>query len=222
MGTWQFDRVDALTAMSLIGAAHDVGIRHFDTARVYAEGRAESLLAEGLRPDDSVITKIPAIKKDELSENRAYPKAHMQQIIEASIASLKRPPDVVLLHNWHAEWESGQSNLLQMLRSISNEYGIPKIGVSLPNDYDGCIEQSDSYDAVDCIEAPYNSDSPAITLERLVSWGLNRQIYIRSIFNHGQDTTNMAEKLREVLDTNCMPVVGATRPEQIYEWSEML
>ena len=52
--------IDRAASRRLLDAAWDAGIRHFDTARLYGQGRTEALLGEFLRehPDATVTTKF--------------------------------------------------------------------------------------------------------------------------------------------------------------------
>ena len=81
--------LDAAATASVVGAALDAGINHFDTAEMYGEGRSEEFLGLALetRRDEAVI----ATKVCPRPFNEEYrPGALEQRIIEGCDLSLRR------------------------------------------------------------------------------------------------------------------------------------
>lgn len=223
LGTWQFDSLQHAQIQELIQTAQSEGIHGFDTAAVYAGGAAESYLGQFTNPQhDFVVTKAPAISKQETNPLLAYSDDHLAHSLDGSIDRLGRAPDVALLHNWHADWEvNGGTQLLSRFRTLASQRAINLIGISLPNNYSGVIEQSDAYELLDYLELPYNDELPAITIDRIATIAQSKKVLVRSLFKHGADISNMAEKFSDVLETGATVVVGASRPQQIKDWSQM-
>ena len=223
LGTWQFDSLKPTQIRELIKTAQSEGINKFDTAAVYANGDAEKYLGELTDAQrDFIITKTPAVSKQETDLNLAYGDDYLSRSLDGSIERLGRTPDVVLVHNWHTGWEGdGGSKLMSRFREFASQRAINLVGISLPNNYSGIIEQSDVYELIDCLELPYNDESPAITLDRIAAMAINKRIFVRSLFKHGANTNNMAKKFHNVLKTDATVVVGASSPQQIKDWSKM-
>lgn len=218
LGTWQFEDVDQRTAHALVETAHDVGITHFDTAAVYAGGLAESILGRTICPGDIVLTKVPAVDRRTTSGSAAYPRAHVEGSIEQSIRRLGRPPDVVLLHNWHAEWQVEHFAPLAELRVIADRVGVASIGISLPNGHDGRVMSSPVLDQIDFLETPFNAGTPLVRIEDLATLGERVQVLARSLLLHGRDVSAMHKKFSRVISAGCAPVVGASTTQQIRAW----
>lgn len=219
LGTWQFEGLNCRDAKKLIDTAHSVGINKFDTAAVYSDGKAEIILGEEMLENDVVATKVPAVSKHEVNADAAYPLPHIYQSLDGSIRRLKRLPTMALLHNWNVEWET--SDLVDKFRAVASKFGIDSIGISLPNGYEGNIENSHIFGMIECIEAPYNGDTPRITLERLAFIALRKNILVRSLFRHGRDANSISSRLSDVLSTGSSVVVGATKPYQIRDWGDI-
>jgi aryl-alcohol dehydrogenase-like predicted oxidoreductase len=106
LGTMTFgDRVDAPEAHRMVAFAYDHGIRWFDTANKYAEGRSERILGEALRHRGDVViaTKVrhPVVDGDEAFGLR--PRA-IVLAVEASLERLGRERvDVLYLHQ--PDWD---------------------------------------------------------------------------------------------------------------------
>jgi aryl-alcohol dehydrogenase-like predicted oxidoreductase len=106
LGTMTFgDRVDAPEARRMIDLAYDHGIRWFDTANKYAEGRSERIVGEALRHRDDVViaTKVrhPVVDGDEVAG--LAPRA-IVRALDASLERLGRDRvDVLYLHQ--PDWD---------------------------------------------------------------------------------------------------------------------
>ncbi len=225
LGTWQFETIDEQTAAALVAQAHDTGIRTFDTAAVYACGNAERILGKHLHTSDTIITKTTAVRKGIPSIATAYPKQYIEESVAGSVERLGRMPDVMLMHNWDEAWEADPDTpaTIDKFRTICTQQGIPLIGISLPNGYSGSLEaHANILDAVDCLEAPYNQDSPSLSAQRLSTLSSTMPVLVRSIFRHGRDTEKITSRLQEAVAISGLVVVGATKPEQIQQWSTVL
>jgi len=131
LGTWQMGgRYDADTSrdreeIDFIGQAFEAGIRHFDTAEVYAAGHAEELLGQGLK-------KLP---REQLFVTSKVSDNHLKsdQVISACRASLKRLGlDYLDLYLVHAPSAHGIP-LVETLKAMASLYEsgfIKNLGVS--------------------------------------------------------------------------------------------
>ncbi len=219
MGTWQFESLSNTQAQELIATAKQAGIHQFDTAHVYAGGRAEQLLGDELDADDMVITKLPATDKRAARFEDAYPaRDETLEMIALSVRRLRVPPSILLLHNWSSQWENQSSSRMGELKELCVDLGIQQFGVSLPNGYDGELETTEEYGVFDCVEAPFNDLSTEITLPRLTAMADEKAVYVRSLFKHGADATNVAQRIHAFDDTPLKLVIGATQPKQITDW----
>lgn len=221
LGTWQFESLQDAQAQELIDTAHSTGIHKFDTALVYAGGRAETLL--GLSTSalvDTIVTKVPATSKQAIRAGEAYPDTHIASALELSTQRLGRVPETVLIHNWRAEWDGSEgSSLLKRFRRIASDRAITSVGISLPNGYVGDIEATTILQDIDYIELPFNDETLDITLDRIEQLALDNNVLVRSLFKHGKDVHSIEQKIQKVLETGASVVIGASRPEQIKEWS---
>jgi len=223
LGTWQFNDIDEPTAIRLIKTAEDVGINGFDTARVYAQGRAEQLLGRYCTDSAKIVTKVPATNKYAESLSKAYPLDYTIDKIKESVRALGRPPGTLLLHNWNEQWESESCGIIALLLEHVKQFGVNRFGVSLPNGYSGELESTSHFTYFDDIEMPLNADTPNIDkrrIENIVS--LRKNVLVRSLFMHGKDKSNVPGRITSALDTKACVVIGATNPKQIEEWKEFL
>lgn len=220
LGTWQFENVDEETAATIIAVSEEVGVNCFDTARVYASGRAEYLLGRYCSKAATIVTKIPAIDRKAPSYREAYPEAYAIEQIEASLQALSRVPTTVLLHNWGETWEGVDTDQIESLHKHIALLGIQHFGVSLPNQYDGHLEDSAYFALFDTVELPYNPSTPSIDAKRVREIARSKTVLARSLFQHGKDKENIAGKMNSALNTGASIVVGATKPDQIREWKK--
>ena len=220
LGTWQFESLNDVAAQAILEEARKAGITKFDTAAVYAGGRSELLLGDFIRSSDTVVTKVPARSKGELAIENAYSEEHIAAILDGSIDRLGRPPDVALMHNWRCDWENeAGKKILEKFQILASERTISAVGISLPNGYNGEIEDSEVFDSVQYIELPFNNESPLLSLDRIKGLQEAKQILVRSLLRHGKDISGMDDKFQTVLATGVSIVVGASRPEYINDWS---
>jgi len=131
LGTWQMGgRYDADTSrdqqeIDFIGQAFDAGIRHFDTAEVYAAGHSEELLGQAVK-------KLP---REQLFITSKVSDEHLKydQVISACRASLKRlGMDYLDLYLVHAPSARGIP-LVETLKAMASLYEsglIKNLGVS--------------------------------------------------------------------------------------------
>jgi len=222
LGTWQFADIDNPTAIQLIKTAQAIGIHNFDTARVYAHGKAERLLGQYCTEDATIVTKVPAIHKQATTLSEAYPFDYTVEQIEASVSTLGRMPDSLLLHNWNSQWEHETQDVVASLKEYVKSYGIARFGVSLPNDYQGALESTDHFTHFDDVELPFNSGVPSLDSARIKRLSFGKKVLARSLFMHGKDKSNIQNKIANALATNAYVVIGATKPKQIEEWKEMV
>jgi len=220
LGTWQAEQISPDVFYSLVRYAKKLGITKFDTASVYAKGIAESILGECVDDRDRIVTKVPAVDKKFTKISLAYPKLMIANSIKESISRLGHVPDSILLHNWNELWEIDEDspNIINSLRELSAAEGIRHIGISLPDGYNGDIETHNIISQIDVIEAPWNIKSPSLDIDRLTALALRKQVLVRSIFLHGQNTKNKSQKLRTVMGSGCYPIIGATAIWQITQW----
>lgn len=104
LGTWglggrAYGSVSSARARLVLDTALDEGIRVFDTADIYGEGRVEALLgrAVGGRPNVMIISKVGYTS--EAGGEQDFGPVHLRRAAAAIVQRLGRPPDVLLLHS---------------------------------------------------------------------------------------------------------------------------
>ena len=224
-GTWQlggqFKNLSSTYIESLLLFAISSGIRHFDTAAVYGEGKVEEMLGACLPEYAVIVTKIPAIKKPKLeiaaSIGEFYTPDHIDRGVEGSLRRLRRTQlDSILLHNWLPSWSSNASNILHHLQDMKNKGIVRRVGISLPNDFSAHIDD-EVLPLIDVIEAPYNPNQKWV-LEQLPKFiGLGKEVLLRSLFEQGRLlATYSAESLvADAAKLGTSVVIGMTTEDQI-------
>ena len=224
LGTWQysgdFKKMSDQEIIELIKYSKECGIRKFDTALVYGNGRVEKFLGNIISPNDIVLTKIPSKSKppleNPLSLKNYYDYEYIVNCITESLNNLKRKYiDICLLHNWTYDWNY-ESELLSWLQEIKEKGLVKKVGISLPNNYDNYIDEK-ILNIIDVVEAPYNYKN--IWIEKYIN---NIKIYgveviLRSLFLQGtlKDKSSYSDIIRNACCCNTSLVIGMTTKEQI-------
>jgi aryl-alcohol dehydrogenase-like predicted oxidoreductase len=142
LGWWR-DADDAESRRAL-RLAFDGGVNFFDTALVYGNGHAESLVGELARAvgRDQVLiaTKIPPANLRwpapcGVPAKEAFPPAHVRASTEKSLRNLKVDHiDVQQLHVWQDAWLE-EPDWLEELHKLRKEGKIRFLGASI-NDHD--------------------------------------------------------------------------------------
>lgn len=193
MGTWQFGgqfkTMSNIQVHNLIQLALREGIRQFDTAAVYGNGKVETILGEALPNDCVVLTKIPAKSKSSLTHVNSiteyYDRAWIERQVVGSLLRLRRTKlDIVLLHNWSQSWGSEAVAPLEILSELQREGVIERIGISLPDGF-GTEMSNNLISQLDVIEAPYNPLNQWIIPQLSKLRSLGKEIILRSIFLQG-------------------------------------
>jgi len=128
----------ASDASGLVRRAYEVGIRHFDTAAEYQEGKNEVLLGNaikemGVRKDVVLSTKIP-IEQQAKSVDPAQAGQQLKESIEASLKRLQTDyVDILYLHHVDSAAALSMEGTLKTLTALKKEGRIRAIGVSMHN-----------------------------------------------------------------------------------------
>lgn len=114
-------RADAAQSMAMFHACHDAGIRHFDTAWVYTDGRSETLLGQFARGRDlQIATKI--------GYEGGAGRANLTAQFETSRRRLDAPVDLLYLHRYDPDTPLAES--LETLARWQSDGRIARIGLS--------------------------------------------------------------------------------------------
>lgn len=107
--------------MAMFHACHDAGIRHFDTAWVYTDGRSETLLGQFARGRDlQIATKI--------GYEGGAGRANLTAQFETSRRRLDAPVDLLYLHRYDPDTPLAES--LETLARWQSDGRIARIGLS--------------------------------------------------------------------------------------------
>lgn len=216
-GTWQFALKNSSKAhmYRVVSYALERGIQWFDTAFVYGGGNQERLLGDF--PQSKVITKIPAREKPTvfaLPLEQYYSPEYIQELCEQSILRLKRPADILLLHNWADEWND-HPELFQCMLDLKQQGKCGNIGISLPDTYQGRVIPF----PFDWVMAPLNDHANWIQ-KNYHALCPETQICIRSLFDRGaaipEDRLQRIERIRTA-DFADKVVIGMTREATVDE-----
>jgi uncharacterized protein len=123
---------------SLVRRSYEMGIRHFDTAAEYQEGKNEIMLGTaikelGVRKDVTIATKVlTSTQRKSLSSEQAGKK--LTEIFEASLRNLQTDyVDVLYLHQADTVADVSLEGPLQALLKLKKEGKVRAIGVSMHN-----------------------------------------------------------------------------------------
>ena len=193
LGTWQFGGdfgiISDCATKELLVTAFNYGIRRFDTAMVYGNGRIEKFLGEALPCDALVLTKIPALNKPRLDESAdllhtRYPQNLVTSLVSESLVRLKRSNiDTILLHNWTREWVTVNQPIIELMELKRNGV-VDKIGISLPDGFRSRLGEEICKN-IDVIEAPYNHLESWIRDDIIWYQNFGIDVILRSLFAHG-------------------------------------
>jgi aryl-alcohol dehydrogenase-like predicted oxidoreductase len=224
-GTWQlsgqFKNLSPAYIESLLLFAISSGIRRFDTATVYGEGKVEEMLGAYLTEYAVIVTKIPAIKKPKLEVaapiDEFYTPDQLDQSVEGSLRRLKRTQlDTILLHNWLPSWSSDASGILHQLQAMKNEGVVRSVGISLPDNFSAHIDD-EVLPLIDVIEAPYNPNQKWVLeqLPRFIS--LRKEVLLRSLFDQGKllAAYTVESLVTDAAKLGTSVVIGMTTKSQI-------
>lgn len=224
-GTWQFGgqfkNLSSGEIEKLLLFALDSGVRRFDTAAVYGGGKVEEILGACLPQDAIIVTKIPAITKPILDSPEPIQHFYSQDSIYRSVyESLRRlrrdSVDTVLLHNWLPTWSSEGVEVLQSLTTLKNEGIAMRVGISLPDNFSTCINET-CLSYIDVVEAPFNPQEQWILGQLPHLLREEKEILLRSLFLQGKLLGQYAVEvlLREAVALDTSVVIGMTTQEQI-------
>jgi aryl-alcohol dehydrogenase-like predicted oxidoreductase len=226
LGTWQlggqFKNLSPAHIESLLLFAISSGIRRFDTAAVYGEGRVEEMLGVYLPEDAIIVTKIPAASKPNLAVpepiQKFYSQDGMHRSVYGSLERLRRSSiDAVLLHNWLPTWSSEAVAILECLSGLKNEGVVKRVGISLPDNF-SCPVAEAVLSHIDIIEAPFNTEEIWMLQQLPHLLDLKKEVLLRSLFKHGELLTSphSAEGIaKKTLALGTSVVIGMTTKEQI-------
>lgn len=186
---------DEAEAVRAVERAHELGVRFFDTALGYGNGKSEELLGRALAGRDAVIaTKVPPKNStwpvhDDVPVNETFPADWVVECGEKSLKYLGRDRiDVLQLHAWTPRYLRERAWLEGMER-LKRSGKVRHIGVSV-NDWDpynsvGLIESG----LIDTVQVIYNlfEQRPA---ERLLPAALEHGVgvIVRVPFEEGMLT----------------------------------
>jgi aryl-alcohol dehydrogenase-like predicted oxidoreductase len=188
LGTWGlsgdgYGPVDEADQDQVIERALALGVKAFETADSYAKGEMESRLGRLLEahPEALVITKAGTDRSVTPAAKRFDP-AYLRGAIEASRARLKRPIDVLLLHNPSA-LALGKPGLRELLDELKSAGVMRSWGASVGNDDIGklAIEHG-----AQVLQVAYNAFHQR-DLSLLLATAKEQQVGLlaRSVLSHG-------------------------------------
>jgi aryl-alcohol dehydrogenase-like predicted oxidoreductase len=199
MSTWHTPSKDHAL---LIEAAISYGITHFDTAPVYGNGYAETILGD-FASDITVATKIHAQVRNAPWHN-AYSVDHIQHTLDGSIKRLKKMPEVIFMHNWNSTYAPHLDECKQLLKK--NGF-TGTLGVSLKE------EHFDNIPHLSLLQVPFNIENQlgaqVVPLQ---------QTWFRSVLGQGKllKTYSLDECMQAALSkTPAAIIVGLSNKEQL-------
>lgn len=155
---------DDIAAAQAIRAAIDAGINFFDTAAGYGDGHGEQLLAAALAETTETIylaTKVPPADgpwppSPYCRHEDRYGRAYLRENVEKRLRLLNvEAIDLLQLHTWTAAWNDDPEPLL-VLQKLREEGKIRYIGISTPEQDQGCVIDLMRDGLVDCVQLIYN------------------------------------------------------------------
>ncbi|MCF2524445.1 aldo/keto reductase [Bradyrhizobium sp. G127] len=174
-------KVSPERASETLLAAQRSGIRLVDTAVDY--GASEEVLGRYLPPDIGVVTKIPAVRADIVSDADIEV---VRNAISRSLERLRRTKlDAVLVHQCTDLFKPGGERLARFLEQLKAGGSVSTIGISV---YDGDeIDRALELFQPDIVQVPLNLFDQRLKLsghiDRMRDLGI--QIHARSAFLQG-------------------------------------
>ena len=231
-GTWELDgiqkNINEEQAMELIKHAKEKGIKKFDTALAYGNGKVEKILSKVIDKDDIILTKVPAIIKPEIDSIDSvtyYPPGYTSEKVLQSKENLSRDIiDIILLHNWSKLWSDDEPCLNELINQ-KEKGNVRYIGISLPNYYNERLSEK-IVQKIDYLEAPLNTKNDWILRDLDFYKTNNVKVILRSLFLQGKSIKNgeleVKKTLKETSKHETYLAVGMTSKNQIDENVETL
>ncbi len=145
-------------------AAVDAGMNFIDTAEGYGNGRSEQVIAAALaetKQEVVVATKIPPAPgpwppSPYCSHVERYGRQYLRDKVEERLKALNvEVIDILQLHTWTAAWNDDPEPLLT-LQKLREEGKLRFIGVSTPEQDQGCVVDLMRDGLVDTIQVIFN------------------------------------------------------------------
>jgi aryl-alcohol dehydrogenase-like predicted oxidoreductase len=154
---------DDTTSVRSLSAARDAGVNFFDTALAYGRGHSERLISRtfGTSPELVVATKAPPKNmqwpaRSGVPLRDAYPKQHVLQCLETSLANLKRDTiDLYQFHVWSDEW-AGDPEWHSTVEEIRRSGSVRFVGISINEHQPKNVLKALSTGLVDTVQVIYN------------------------------------------------------------------
>lgn len=218
IGTWKMlDNLSWDDSIKFINDCVKLGVKYYDTASVYSDGKAEILL--GISDAQSIITKIPADNKPKQYQRSTiddcYRLESVMSCVEKSLDRMDEKIDYLLLHNWHESWDE-KNDIFRYLLEIKEKRKC-LLGISLPNGFDGEIN-TNVLKIVDLIMAAANHNNQWIykNYKKLIE--RNVAIACRSVFEGGNCVPKNKDELKKIIKTNYFAdylVIGSTSIDHV-------
>jgi aryl-alcohol dehydrogenase-like predicted oxidoreductase len=148
-GTWPlggraYGAIDDSTAIAALEQAIDYGVRLFDTANIYGDGRAEKLLGKVVSgiPDVLIVSKAGYIA--EMKPEQNFTPTYLKSSLEGSLERLNlNCIDIFLLHSPHQKVLI-DGHAFDVMEEMKRQGIVNKTGVSLRsvNDFELALKYS--------------------------------------------------------------------------------
>lgn len=185
-GTWglsEWENHSPDYCKEICDLAYKKGIKSFDTALVYGNGRAEIFLSS-LSKDCFIATKIPAKNKSK-GVSEAYDSLWIKNCIDQSRKRLKKDSlDLVQLHNWDYGWNDYQQ-LIGLMTDLKDKGLVKNWGISLPFESPSPCNEIFDESTIDFFQIHYNilQQQNKETINYLKQ--KNKKVLLRSVLLHG-------------------------------------
>lgn len=135
-GTWPlggraYGPVVEAQAVAAIERAVELGVKLFDTANIYGDGRAEELLGRTLPSGDDFLIVSKAGYADEAGSRQDFSASHLRRSVEGSLGRLRRDSLEVLLLHSPPEEVLREGRACEVLDELREEGVARRVGVSL-------------------------------------------------------------------------------------------
>ena len=158
-GTWAIGgswgaMVDEKIAIDALRFAVDHGVNFFDTADVYGEGRAETILGKTFGNQPNVLIATKFCRAGDIAAPRTYRYDSVRQFAEKSLSRLHR--DAIDLYQIHCppRWVIEQGDVFGVLDRLKDEGLIRHYGVSVETVEEGLLAVA--YPGVAALQVIFN------------------------------------------------------------------
>ena len=144
-------------------AAHEAGVKFYDTALAYGDGHSERLIGQCFGQSSEVIIASKVPPKDRVWPvkpgaplRNAFPREYVLGCLDQTLRNLGRESvDIYQFHTWNDEWAS-EEEWQETVREMKTSGKAKLVGISIQNHQPTNVLKALDTGLVDCVQVIYN------------------------------------------------------------------